>query len=158
MLTGGFMTQRIRRFFLVLVLLWTGATQAAEPEPMLITATAPGKTMEQAVAALERAIVNHNYTFVRQQSIDSHLVPHTQEVRSVRLVYFCNFAKMDVALRRDPRAAQMLPCRVTLLETPTGVDLLAVNPAWASQNVPALHEECRELKRDYLAILEEAAL
>ena len=152
------MTQRIRRFFLILVLLWTGAAQAAEPEPMLLITHAQGKTMEQAVAALGQAIVNHNYTFVRQQSIDSRLVPYTQEVRSVRLVYFCNFARIDRALRLDPRATQLMPCRVTLLETPTGVDLLAVNPAWVSQNVPALHEECLDLKRDYLAILEEAAL
>lgn len=154
------MTQRIRRFLLVLmlVLAWPGVTRAAEPEPMLLTSTAQGKTMEQAMAALERAIVNHNYTFVRHQSIDSRLVPYAQEVRSVRLVYFCNFAMMDHALRLDPRAAQMLPCRVTLVETPSGVDLLAVNPAWASQNMPALHEECQELKRDYRVILEEASL
>jgi uncharacterized protein (DUF302 family) len=150
------MAPRIRQFFLVPVLLWIGATQAAEP--MLLTATAAGKSMEQAVAALNQAIVNHNYTFVRQQAIDSRLVPYAAEVRSVRLVYFCNFARMDRALHLDPRAAQMLPCRVTLVETPGGVDLLAVNPAWASQDIPALHEECQELKRDYLAILEEAAL
>jgi uncharacterized protein (DUF302 family) len=157
MLTGGYMTLRIRLFLLVLTLAWTGATRAAEPEPMLLTAAAQGKSMEQAVAALNRAIVNHNHSFVRQQSIDSRLVPYAQEVHSVRLVYFCNFAKMDRALRLDPRAAQMMPCRVTLVETPTGVDLLAVNPAWASQDMPALHEECQELKRDYLAILAEAA-
>jgi len=152
------MTQHIRQFFLILVVAWFGVAQAAEPEPMLLTSTAQGKTMEQAVASLGRAIVNHNYAFVRQQSIDSRLVPYAQEVRSVRLVYFCNFAKMDRTLRLDPRAAQMLPCRVTLVETPAGVDLIAVNPAWASQNIPALHEECQELKRDYLAILEEASL
>jgi uncharacterized protein (DUF302 family) len=76
----------------------------------------------------------------------------------VRLVYFCNFAKMDRALRLDPRATQMLPCRVTLVETPSGVDLIAVNPAWVSQTMPALRESCQELKRDYLEILEEASL
>lgn len=151
------MTQRIRLFLLVLALAWTGAVRAGGPEPMLLTATAQGKTMEQAVAALNRAIANHNYSFVRQQSIDSRLVPYAQEVRSVRLVYFCNFAKMDRALRLDPRAAQVMPCRVTLVETPSGVDLLAVNPAWALQDMAALHEVCQELKRDYLAILQEAA-
>ena len=52
----------------------------------------------------------------------------------------------------------MLPCRVTLVETPTGVDLIAINPAWVSQDMPALSELCQELKQDYLAILEEAAL
>lgn len=149
----------LQRTFLLLVLAWLGlAVHAAEPEPMLLSASAEGKHMEEAVAALLQAITNHNYTFVRQQAIDSRLVPYAQEVRSVRLVYFCNFAKMDRALRLDPRATQMLPCRVTLVETPTGVDLLAVNPAWASQGMPLLHESCRELKRDYQEILEEAAL
>lgn len=127
-------------------------------EPMLLSATAQGKSMDQAVAALNQAIVNHNYTFVRQQALDARLVPYAQEVRSVRLVYFCNFAKMDRALRLDLRASQMLPCRITLVETPQGVDLLAVNPAWTSQHLPLLREVCQELKQDYLAILEEAAL
>jgi hypothetical protein len=161
MLTGDFMEPRIRHFSLLLFTSWLGLAQmahAAAPEPMLLTATAQGKSMDQATLALGQAIVNHNYTFVRAQAIDARLVPYAAEVRSVRLVYFCNFAKMDRALRLDPGATQMLPCRVTLVETTTGVDLIAVNPAWASQNMPALHEGCQELKQDYLAILEEASL
>lgn len=134
------------------------AARAAEPEPMLLTTTAQGKNMDQAMLALGQAIVNHNYTFVRAQAIDARLVPYAEEVRSVRLVYFCNFARMDQALRLDPRATQMLPCRVTLVETPSGVDLIAVNPAWTSRNMPALAHLCQELKQDYLDILEEAAL
>lgn len=158
------MIHHIRSLFLLMALLCSGVATAAEfvpkfaPEPMILSATAQGRGMDAAVAALNQAIVNHNYTFVRQQAIDNRLVPYAQEVRSVRLVYFCNFAKMDRALRLDPRAAQMLPCRVTLIETPTGVDLIAVNPAWVSQNMPGLHEECQELKNEYLAILEEASL
>ncbi|MDP2835238.1 MAG: DUF302 domain-containing protein [Pseudomonadota bacterium] len=155
------MSQPIHSFLLILVLAWSGAAQSAragEPEPMLLTAGAQGRSMEQAVAALGQAIVNHNFTFVRQQAIDSRLVPYDREVRSVRLVYFCNFAKMDRVLRLDPRATQLMPCRVTLVETPTGVDLIAVNPVWITQNIPALHGECQELKQDYLAILEEASL
>jgi uncharacterized protein (DUF302 family) len=144
---------------LILALAWLSlAARAGEPEAMLLTATAEGKNMEQTVAALTQAIVNYNYTFVRQQAIDARLVPYAEEVRSVRLVYFCNFAKMDRVLRLDPRATQLMPCRVTLVETAAGVDLIAVNPAWVSQSIPGLHGECQELKRDYLAILEEAAL
>jgi uncharacterized protein (DUF302 family) len=155
------MIQRIHSLFLLLALLWAGATAAqATPalEPMILTATAQGRSMEATVAALNQAIVNHNYTFVRQQAIDSRLVPYTQEVHSVRLVYFCNFAKMDRVLHLDPRGTQMMPCRITLIETPTGVDLIAINPAWISQNMPLLNQECHELKQDYLAILEEASL
>ncbi len=159
-----FIRARIGFLFPLLALFLAGVTSAAEsvpalaPEPMILTATARGRGMEAAVAALNQAIVNHNYTFVRQQAIDSRLVPYAEEVRSMRLVYFCNFAKMDKALRLDARASQVLPCRVTLVETPTGVELIAVNPAWVAQNMPGLHEECQELKRDYLAILEEASL
>ena len=166
MLRGAFIP--IRRFLILTFLISTGLTQAAEVttpaaaetsiEPMILTTTATGIGIDAAVAALNQAIVNHNYTFVRQQAMDSRLVPYAQEVRSVRLVYFCNFTKMDRALRIDPRATQVLPCRVTLVETPTGVDLIAVNPAWVTQNMPGLHAECQEMKRDYLAILEEAAL
>lgn len=157
------MTHCIRYSLFFLALFWlglAGARAAEEAEPMILTATIPGASIEQAVAALDRAVVSHNYTFVRQQAIDSRLVPYAQEVRSVRLYYFCNFAKMDRALHIDPRAAQMLPCRVTLVETATGVDLMAVNPAWTSQSMgnPLLHAECLELKRDYLAILDEATL
>jgi len=154
------MSLPLRYLFLLALVCWAGLARAAEPEPMILSATAQGRTMDQAVAALTQAVVNHNYTFVRQQAIDSRLVPYAQEVRSVRLFYFCNFAKMDRALRLDPRAAQLMPCRVTLVETPTGVDLMAVNPVWVTQSFdnPPLHEECLELKRDYLAILEEATL
>lgn len=154
------MIRRILLLFLLLAPLFSGAASAAAPapEPMILTATAPGRNMEAAVAALNQAIINHNYTFVRQQAIDNRLVPYAEEVRSVRLIYFCNFAKMDKALRMDLRATQVLPCRVTLVETPTGVDLIAINPAWISQDMPLLHGECQELKRDYQAILEEAAL
>jgi hypothetical protein len=161
------MLNRIQTVFLFIALLLSGPS-LAQPvrdlvvapisEPMILTVTAQGKTMEQAVAALSQAIVNHNYTFVRQQAIDSRLVPYAEEVRSVRLVYFCNFAKMDSALRLDFRATQMLPCRVTLVETPSGVDFIVVNPAWTSQNIPRLHAPCQELKQDYLAILDEASL
>lgn len=155
------MTLTLRSIYLVFALLWV-APASAEPtlEEMILTTTAQGRNIDAAVAALNQAIVNHNYTFVREQAIDSRLVPYAQEVRSVRLVYFCNFAKMNHALKLDPRAAQMLPCRVTLVETPSGVDLIAVNPAWVSQNLgnPALHAECKNLKQDYLAILEEASM
>ncbi len=143
-----------------MLLLCAGPARAEEAEPMILAATAKGSGMDQAVAALTQAVVNHNYTFVRQQAIDSRLVPYAQEVRSVRLFYFCNFARMDRALHLDARAAQMMPCRITLIETPTGVDLMAVNPAWVSLSMgnPLLHAECLELKADYMAILEEATL
>lgn len=151
------MTIPIRRLFFLALLCWHGLARA-EPEPMIVTATAPGRDMKDVVAALNDAVVGHNYGFLRMQAIDSRLVPYGQEVRSVLLFYFCNYAGMNRLLKLDPRAAQLLPYRVTLVETPTGVDLVAVNPAWLTQgmNHPDLQSEGEQLKRDYQSILEEA--
>ncbi|HNF88726.1 MAG TPA: hypothetical protein PLL19_05300, partial [Thiobacillaceae bacterium] len=75
------MSLPLRYLFLLALVCWAGLARAAEPEPMILSATAQGRTMDQAVAALTQAVVNHNYTFVRQQAIDSRLVPYAQEVR-----------------------------------------------------------------------------
>lgn len=129
-------------------------------EPALLTRSLPGRTMDEATADLLRAIDTSDYGFLRQQAIDSRLVPPGWEAKSVRIVYFCNYAKMAYALDLDPRAAQIMPCRITLVETAAGVDLIAVNPLWQTAVLgnPALQRACGVLKRDYLAILEEASL
>ncbi len=133
---------------------------ATSEVPILIRQL-PGHTLDQANAALIAAITNQNYTFVRQQAADARLVPQALEGRKVRIIYFCNFAKMERALNIDVRAAQMLPCRFTLVEAEDGsITLIAINPAWISEGLqnPLLHSDCLELKRDYLAIMDEVAL
>jgi len=134
------------------------AVQAAEPA--MLTRQVPGRNLDEVTESLKQAIVAHNYTFVRQQAIDSRLVPPAWEARSVRIVYFCNFAKMDAALSLDVRSTQLMPCRVTLVEHKDGVELIAINPAWVSESWdnPAVQGFCVALKADYLAILEEASL
>jgi len=139
-----------------------GALAEAQPqgEQAMLTQSLAEKTLEQALQDVKRAITSHNYTFVREQAIDSRLVPSGWEAKSAYIVYFCNFAKMNKALAIDVRAAQFLPCRITLLETKDGVELVVVNPAWISESMgnPLLHQDCLQLKADYQAILEEAAL
>lgn len=153
------MHKLMRIVLMIWLLAWSGA-QGAQAESAMLTRSLPGKTMEQAMQDVKNAITSHNYTFVREQAIDSRLVPAGWEARSVNIIYFCNFAKMNQALAIDVRAAQFLPCRVTLIETKTGVDLVVVNPAWVSESLgnPLLHRDCLQLKADYLSILEEAAL
>jgi len=145
----------------LLVLVFSAlACTAHAAEPALLTQFVPGRSLDEATEVLKQAIVSHNYTFVRQQAIDSRLVPVEWEAKSVRIVYFCNFDMMDAALHRDIRTARIMPCRITLIEGDKGVDLVAVNPAWISEqwNAPDLQPGCHQLKADYLAILEEAAL
>ncbi|MBI1284476.1 MAG: DUF302 domain-containing protein [Thiobacillus sp.] len=150
------------------ICLWIGLSislpvQAQEPEqvePPMLNALLKGGTIEQATEAVIRSINSHNYSFVRQQSIDSRLVPQAWEAKSVRIVYFCNFDTMSKALALDTRASEFLPCRITLIETRDGVELMAVNPAWVSLRMGnyRLHEYCLKLKVDYQAIMDEATL
>lgn len=151
----------IRIFGLVLGLAWAawgGGAWAAEVA--MFTKPVPGKTMAQARQDVLNAITSHNYTFVREQPIDSRLVPQGWEAKLVHIIYFCNFAKMNQALAIDVRAAQFLPCRITLIEKDDVVELVVVNPAWVSESLgnPLLHQDCLQLKADYLSILEEASL
>jgi hypothetical protein len=148
-------------FKMLLALLFTAIGCIAHAaEPALLTRFVPGRSLDEATEVLKQAIVAHNYSFVRQQAIDSRLVPVEWEAKSVRIVYFCNFDTMDAALRSDIRTARIMPCRITLIEGDKGIDLVAVNPAWISEqwNAPDLQPGCVHLKQDYLAILEEAAL
>ncbi len=142
----------------LLLSFFIGLAQAAEPA--LLTRFVPDRSLDEVSDTLKQAITSHNFTFVREQAIDSRLVPVDWEAKSVRIVYFCNFNMMDAALQRDLRTAQIMPCRVTLIEGRQGVEMVAVNPAWVSEqwNAPGLQPHCLQLKRDYLAILEEAAL
>jgi cytochrome c oxidase cbb3-type subunit 3 len=147
-----------------LLFLWLGLIFAmpamAEEEEALLNVFLAGKNIEQATDSLIQAISSNNYTFVRQQAIDSRLVPANWEAKSVRIIYFCNFDLMSRALALDTRTAEFLPCRVTLIETGKGVDLMAVNPAWQSNRLGnyRLHEYCVKMKKDYLTIMNEAAL
>jgi len=145
-------------FFWFGLLLATPAT--AQNEEPLLNVFLSGKNIEQASELLVQAIGNHNYTFVRQQSIDSRLVPVGLETRFVHIIYFCNFDLMSRALALDTRTAEFLPCRITLLETGKGVALMAVNPVWVSNRLGnhRLHEYCEKVKQDYLEIMKEAAL
>jgi uncharacterized protein (DUF302 family) len=152
----------MRRFHQILLFLALGLLTLAShaAEPALLTRFVPGRHLDQVTASLIQAIASNNYTFVRQQAIDNRLVPQDWEAKSVRIVYFCNFAKMDAALKLDVRTTQAMPCRITLIERSEGVEMIAVNPAWTSEgwDAPAAHAFCLDLKADYQAILEEASL
>lgn len=147
-----------------LLSLWLGLFLAvpamAQGEEALLNVSVKGKSIEQTSESLIQAIGNNNYTFVRQQVVDSPQPPAGWKAKSVRIIYFCNFDLMSRALAIDTRTAEFLPCRITLIETDEGVDLIAVNPVWVSNRIGnhRLHEYCKTMKKDYLTIMNEAAL
>ena len=149
----------LRLLFLCLGLFSAVPATAEEEEPML-NVFLEGVSIERVTESLIQAINSNNFSFIRQQSIDSQLVPVEREAKSVRIIYFCNFDLMSRALAIDTRTSEFLPCRITLIETARGVSLTAVNPAWVSKRLGnyRLHEYCLKMKKDYLTIMNEVAL
>jgi cytochrome c oxidase cbb3-type subunit III len=135
------------------------ATESAPVEPFIVV-KADGKTMDEVLRDLKRAIAEHNYVFIRQQTIDMGLVPEADENKNIMVVYFCNFSMLAEALKQEKRVGVYLPCRVTLIRDGDGVRMLVMNPKFVSG---ALHEErlgamCEQLTADYRDILAEATL
>ena len=65
----------------------------------------------------------------------------------------------DIApLALDPRVGLFLPCRVTLVETEHGVQVMSINPKNLSRlfNNSALDKACQEMYDLYAEIIEEA--
>ena len=67
---------------------------------------------------------------------------------------------LDQALKVDNRVGVFLPCRVTLIQRPQGVDMIAVNPKLIGRqlNDARLDDICDRLTQDYRNILDEASL
>jgi cytochrome c oxidase cbb3-type subunit 3 len=135
-----------------------GEEDAGGLAPFLLVRT--NKSMRQALIDLNQAIVDNNYVFIREQSADSRLTRPADENRNVVFVYFCNFSMLDHALKVDERVGVFLPCRVTLLQRPQGVDLIAVNPKLIGRQLDdaRLNDICDQLTQDYRNILDEASL
>lgn len=129
-----------------------------QSSPLIVVKTT--KSMEQTLADLKQAISNNNYVFIRQQSIDSRLTDVTEENHQVIFVYFCNFNMLDRALKTDRRVGVFLPCKITLIQKPGYIKMVAINPKFISKQFDngQLNHICNQLSRNYRQILDEAIL
>jgi cytochrome c oxidase cbb3-type subunit 3 len=112
------------------------------------------------VAQVKKAITANNFEFIRKQNIAQTTGSKDKSnVREVTL-FFCNFSKLDAALKVDKRIGIFLPCRISIVENNGQVQIISVNPKalnslFKNQNLETL---CNELNQSYIAILEEASL
>jgi cytochrome c oxidase cbb3-type subunit 3 len=76
------------------------------------------------------------------------------------MLYFCNFAFLNEALAIDPRVGLFLPCRVTVVESARGVQVMSINPQNLSSlfNNAELDSACQQMQDLYVEIIEEATL
>ena len=97
---------------------------------------------------------------VREQYFEQGLAAAGDENPRRIILYFCNFAFLDEALAIDPRVGLFLPCRITLVETEHGVQVMSINPKNLSQlfNSQALDKACEQMHDLFEEIMEEATL
>jgi cytochrome c oxidase cbb3-type subunit 3 len=112
------------------------------------------------VANLRKAISSNNFILIREQELDTGLVPEGKENKKQHIVYFCNFDLLNKALATDPRVGLFLPCRITVVEVGGKVKLMSVNPKRLSEmfNNSELNDLCDQMTQQYQAIMEEATL
>ncbi|HHJ13427.1 MAG TPA: c-type cytochrome [Gammaproteobacteria bacterium] len=115
---------------------------------------------DETLENLKRAIASHNFIIIREQTLDTGFVEKGREDRRQYIVYFCSFSFLNEALSVDPRVGLFLPCRVTIQETDSGVELLTINPESLSHlfNNRELDRDCARMHKLYREILEEATL
>lgn len=117
--------------------------------------------LEQSLENLKQAVIGKNFRIIRQQYLEDGLFPEQRQNRRQVILYFCNFAFLNEALKIDPRVGMFLPCRVTLVEREDGsVQLMTINPLRLSKlfNNDELDQACKEMYGIYRDLLEEATL
>lgn len=116
--------------------------------------------LEQTLENLKQAVVGRNFRIIREQYLDAGLAEAGKEDRRKVVLYFCNFAFLNEALAIDPRVGLFLPCRITLVETGHGVEVMSINPKNLSRlfNNSELDTYCEQMHDVYADIMEEATL
>lgn len=116
--------------------------------------------LEQTLENLKQAVIGRNFRIIREQYLDQGLTPEGEENKRQIMLYFCNFSFLNDALAIDPRVGLFLPCRVTLIETDQGVQVMSINPKTLSRmfNNSELDKACQRMHDLYSEIIEEATL
>ena len=108
---------------------------------------------------LKQAIASNNFFVGREQPLEYGLTTPEQANPRQVIVYFCNISLLPSAIR-GPRVGLFLPCRVTVTEHQGKVTLRSVNPEVLSKlfNNSELNELCKQMRQNYINIMEEATL
>jgi len=116
--------------------------------------------LKTTVNNLKQAIASNNFFVGREQSVEYGLTTPDQANPHQIVVYFCNISLLNKALSVDPRVGLFLPCRITVVEHRGKVTLMSVNPEVLSKlfNNSELNELCKQMRQNYISIMEEATL
>lgn len=116
--------------------------------------------LKTTVNNLRQAITSNNFFVGREQSLEYGLTTPDKENPHQVILYFCNISLLNQALSVDPRVGLFLPCRISVVEHKGKVTLMSVNPEVLSKlfNNSELNELCKQMRQNYINIMEEATL
>ncbi len=136
-----------------------GSAKILETSEAVLSIDSP-YDLNTTVENIKRAISSNNFVFIREQKLDTGLVPEGKETPTEHILYFCNFGMLNQALATDPRVGLFLPCRITVVEREGKVKMMVANPKRLSRifNNSELNEICDQVANMYQAIMEEASL
>jgi cytochrome c oxidase cbb3-type subunit 3 len=116
--------------------------------------------LKTTVENVKQAVSNNNFFYGRVQTLEYGLTTPDKENPKQVIVYFCNVSLLNQALGIDPRVGMFLPCRITIIEHNGKVQVMSVNPEVLSKlfNNSELNRLCKQMKKSYTTIMEEATL
>jgi len=130
-------------------------TEANHNQPVLIIAS--DHNYKNTIENVRRAIKGMNFLLIKEQNlIDGFNMKSANS--SQRIIYFCNFAKANKAIKSDYRVGQFLPFRITIMETNGKVYVSSINPKMIYNFVhnKKLNKFADEMYNVYVALLNEA--
>lgn len=128
-------------------------------ESPILVRTSP-YSFEETLEKVKTAVGAANMRLIRIQTLDQGMVPAGQEDSSRTIVYSCDFAFLNEALKVDPRVGLFLPCRITVVRQEDKVLVMTINPKRLSRifNNSELNQMCEQMYTVYEGILEEVVL
>ena len=116
--------------------------------------------LQTTVENVKRAVSNNNFFYGRVQTLEYGMTEPANENQKQVIVYFCNISLLNKALAIDPRVGMFLPCRISIVEKDSKVQVMSVNPLALSRlfNNSEVDELCDQLRESYTTIIEEATL
>ena len=117
-------------------------------------------SIEETVEKVKTAIGAANMRLIRVQTLDQGFVEEGKENHRQVIVYSCDFAFLNEALKVDPRVGLFLPCRITVVQQAGKVLVMSINPKRLSRifNNAELNGLCEQMHKVYTDILEESVL
>ncbi len=137
------------------------ATASSDPlEPPTIVVDSP-YDFTTTISNLKQSLQGLNFRYFPDRYLEMGLADDSVINKKQLSLRFCNFKQLYQMINTEPRLGVVLPCRVTVVETPDGaVKIYAMNMQVVSRlfNNVQLENDAAEMHEALLELIEEATL